>query len=77
MYEALYTHIFSVCQLRPPRKFNLEEAMAYIQDDEMLEGTHFTCFTSTKVLILTQRALVLVTPTSLRMRLLVTDADGC
>lgn len=26
-------------QLRPPRKFNLEEAMAYIQEDEMLEVT--------------------------------------
>jgi len=26
-------------QLRPPRKFNLEEAMAYILEDEMLEVT--------------------------------------
>ena len=26
-------------QLRPPRKYNLEEAMAYILEDEMLEVT--------------------------------------
>jgi hypothetical protein len=43
----------------------------------MFEGTQITCSTSTKVQILTQKALVLVTPTALRMRLLVTDAGVC